>query len=383
MRRVSDRTILLRKVAPDFARGAEPTVRIVDLFCGCGGMTLGAAQAAHVLGSPVEIPLAVDLDAAALRVFRSNFPRANTVHAGVESVLDGRLGEVLTARERGLRRRVDVLRKPIDLLLGGPPCQGNSDLNNHTRRSDPRNQLYSRMARAARVLQPRFVVVENVPAVVHDRGGVVDQTRQCLEDLGYETASTVASLTSLGVPQARRRHLLLAVRAGSHVSAESTLGRLGTSLQPRTVEWAIADLRGKSGEPGNGFDSPSRATLENKQRIDWLFENRSYVLDDSMRPPCHRDKKHSYKSIYGRMRWDQPAQTITTGFGSMGQGCYVHPDERRTITPHEAARLQTFPDHFSFEAAGGRTAMARLIGNAVPPFLLLKLGLLLFGPSTR
>jgi DNA (cytosine-5)-methyltransferase 1 len=78
---------------------------------------------------------------------------------------------------------------------------------------------------------------------------------------------------------------------------------------------------------------------------------------------------HSYKSVYGRLPWDRPAQTITTGFGSMGQGRFVHPKRRRTLTPHEAARLQFIPDHFRLDEVESKTALAEMIGNAVPPKL--------------
>lgn len=104
--------------------------------------------------------------------------------------------------------------------------------------------------------------------------------------------------------------------------------------------------------------------------MDWFFKDPSsrYDLPDYLRPDCHRLKQHSYKSVYGRLRWDQPAQTITTGFTSMGQGRYVHPARARTITPHEAARLQGFPDYFRF-GEGPRSVWCKLIGNAVPPAL--------------
>jgi DNA (cytosine-5)-methyltransferase 1 len=93
-------------------------------------------------------------------------------------------------------------------------------------------------------------------------------------------------------------------------------------------------------------------------------------LPNKLRPPCHRNKPdHRYKSMYGRLRWDQPAQTITTGFGSPGQGRYLHPDLPRTLTPHEAARVQFFPDWFDFGKAPSRSALAHCIGNAVPPKL--------------
>jgi DNA (cytosine-5)-methyltransferase 1 len=100
----------------------------------------------------------------------------------------------------------------------------------------------------------------------------------------------------------------------------------------------------------------------------WLIEHDEHDLPNALRPPCHQSE-HSYRSMYGRLRWDQPAQTVTTGFGSMGQGRFVHPATARTITAHEAARLQTIPDFFDFSLARTRGSLARLIGNAVPPGL--------------
>src|SRR6185312_3602501 len=109
----------------------------------------------------------------------------------------------------------------------------------------------------------------------------------------------------------------------------------------------------------------------------FLFEHGLYDLPNNQRPECHRDGNHSYRSVYGRLRWTEPAQTITTGFGSMGQGRYVHPQRRRTLTPHEAARLQTFPDWFDFGKETRRGVLAKAIGNAVPPFLTLQIGQLI------
>ena len=105
----------------------------------------------------------------------------------------------------------------------------------------------------------------------------------------------------------------------------------------------------------------------------WLIENDRYNLPNQMRPKCHHDD-HTYLSMYGRLDWDEPAQTITTGFGSMGQGRYVHPSRPRTITPHEAARLQTFPDFFDFGEDTTRKTWAHVIGNAVPPLLGVHIG---------
>jgi len=144
----------------------------------------------------------------------------------------------------------------------------------------------------------------------------------------------------------------------------------------RTVSWAVGDIEDSEAV---AFDLPSTCSEENTRRIAWLFENDEYDLPNLHRPACHRNNSHTYRSVYGRLRWDQPAQTITTGFGSMGQGRYVHPSRRRTITPHEAARLQGLPDFFSFASTTKRSAWSRLIGNAVPPFLTTRIAELLLG----
>ena len=104
----------------------------------------------------------------------------------------------------------------------------------------------------------------------------------------------------------------------------------------------------------------------NQRRIDYLFEHDIYNLPNSERPDCHRLKEHSYNAVYGRMHWDRPASTLTGGFACCGRGRFIHPLRRRTLTPHEAARVQFFPDFFDFSELG-RTALVRAIGNAVPP----------------
>lgn len=361
---MNDRRFLRRKTTPPALDRPRGVVRVADLFSGCGGMTLGLYEAARRTGLLMEVVLALDLDPDAVAVYDSNLGHA--IAGRIEDYFDGETGSArLTPRERHVRRRCGT----VDVLVGGPPCQGNSDLNNHTRRDDPRNRLYVRMARAARVLRPSFVVVENVPAVVHDLGGAADLTRECLEQLGYSTWAGILDLGLLGVPQRRSRHFLLA-SSDETVPASQIIGLLRPSIKQRSVRWAISDLVEANGTP---FDATGAVSPQNQERISWLFENDEFVLPNELRPPCHRLKPHSYKSVYGRMRWDDPAPTITTGFGSMGQGCFIHPAHRRTITPHEAARLQTFPDFFSFSAVSRRSSWARLIGNAVPPLAIVRL----------
>jgi DNA (cytosine-5)-methyltransferase 1 len=373
--RRDDYDFLRTTVRPPYERGEEQ-ITMVDLFSGCGGMALGVAHAAHLKGYSVHIPLAIDNDRRAVAVFQDNFPDAGCVPDDVCDWFAPAFDARLTTAEREARARAGT---GVDFLVGGPPCQGNSNLNNHTRRNDPRNALYSRMARAARVLEPRIVVIENVPRVVNDYGGVVEATREALEREGealgregYRVAYSTLKLCHMGLPQLRERHILIAIRDGEY-SPEAILETLredhGHGI--RDLEWAIVDLVDIPAE--SGFDLASNPSQDNAERIRYLFAHDEYELPNHWRPPCHQNDSHTYTSIYGRLRWNQPAQTITTGFNSMGQGRNVHPARPRTITPHEAARLQFLPDFFSFEAVNTRGAWAQLIGNAVPPLLTMQI----------
>jgi DNA (cytosine-5)-methyltransferase 1 len=332
-------------------------------------MTLGLAEAAYRMGRGIVVPLAVDNDKEAAAVFRANFPQAQVRCEDVSRLFDGPLAGKASRGEARLRGEVGA----VDILVAGPPCQGHSDLNNHTRRKDLRNNLYERVGRAAVILSPRIVIIENVPAVVHDADRVVDSTAAALANAGYTVEGRVVNVGDFGVAQTRRRHLLVASRSDSDASDLWAAIRGRTAAHTRSVRWAIGDL--ESG-PGQGaFDSASKPSEASAARLKWLFENDAFDLPNSERPRCHRDNDHSYNSMYGRLTWDKPAQTVTTGFGSMGQGRYVHPAQPRTLTPHEAARLQGFPDFFDFDAATTRGALARLIGNAVPPIVMTEVGL--------
>ena len=116
------------------------------------------------------------------------------------------------------------------------------------------------------------------------------------------------------------------------------------------------------------MNSLTSLSPDNLRRARWLLKHDRFDLPNHMRPSCHRDNPgHRYKSMYGRMRWNLPSQTLTTGFRSPGQGRFLHPAEPRVLTCREAARIQFFPDWFDFLPAGSRTSIARAIGNAVPP----------------
>lgn len=352
-----DAEFLRRKSMPTFAVENNP-VRIVDLFCGCGGFTLGCAIAAHDLGRGIEIALAVDNNEAALACFKQNFPSAETKWADLTKMFADDWEAKLSPEE--LRMRDDV--GEIDILVGGPPCQGHSDLNNFTRRSDPKNQLMQVMARAALVFRPKAVVVENVVGSLRDRSGIVSSVEAIFRKLGYSVNVGILDFAALGVPQRRRRMIMIATKNGV-MSVDDLQEKY--SLPERTIKWAIKDI---ADVPRNLLiDRLSLPQPQTQKRIDYLFENGLHELPNEQRPPCHRDKMHSYDTVYGRLSWDRLAQTITSGFYCMCMGRYVHPDQRRTLSAHEAARLQFLPDFFDLAPAKSRTKLAEIIGNAVPP----------------
>ena len=308
----ADNHELLATRRPDFEIG-DRVFRLADIFAGCGGLSLGVAQAANDHGWATEVALAVDIEPAMTTVYKTNFPKATVQTISVENIFDGDLSVELTDAENEI---VDRIGK-VDAVVGGPPCQGHSDLNNHTRRTDPKNLLYLRMARAAQILKPSIVLIENVPAVRNDKRQLVRMVRQCLAGAGYQVADVVLKLDVIGVPQRRRRHLLLACRP-PWPSPHDVLGSLSiASPVVHDLKWAIGDLAMLRN--GNGIDHFPQASKANLARMQWLLQNDKYDLPNSLRPECHRNE-HSYKSMYGRLKWNEPAQTITSGFSSIGQG---------------------------------------------------------------
>jgi DNA (cytosine-5)-methyltransferase 1 len=216
------------------------------------------------------------------------------------------------------------------------------------------------------------IIIENVPEVNHDRNDVVSTAKALLQSAGYRFLDwDVLAADALGAAQTRKRFFLVAVAPSTrYVAVRMKHVRNALRRAPRTVAWAIGDLLDVS--PETIMDRAPLLSEDNVRRINHLFDNDLYDLPDAVRPECHQAGT-TYKSVYGRLRWDRPAQTITTGFLTPGRGRYIHPLRRRVLTPQEAARLQCFPDSFSFVVPGelepSRAALGKWIGDAVPPLL--------------
>lgn len=348
--------------------------RIIDLFCGCGGLTLGVREAALALGHSFRSVFASDINKNALDLYERNFNPDIADSCPIENHIDGALGEALTERERKFVGKVGK----IDMLVAGPPCQGNSDLNNHTRRDDPKNLLYLRAVRCVEILLPDSVIIENVPGVLHEKHGVLQTAISHLSGLGYSVSYGVIPMKSVGVAQNRKRMVLIASKCAS-VNLEEIID--SATVVERPLSWACADLL-DAYNPSDVFNSSANHSDENKRRIHYLFSHDIHDLPNSERPDCHRLKPHGYVAVYGRMYWDIPSPTITGGFGSCGQGRFVHPLRERTLTPHEAARVQFFPDFFDFKGTL-RRELQQVIGNAVPAKAGFVVALPLFAAASQ
>ena len=361
----------LRGRAPTSSHERTGSLRYVDLFSGPGGLALGLRQLSREVGARLVCEGAVDQDEEAMLVYAANHGARLRSTKSVSSILDFSVtGTADAARFRYQPEVVDEgfasMAGRLDIVLAGPPCQGHSNLNNISRRDDRRNALYLTVPAFSIALGVPVVVIENVPAILNDSTEVVPTAQRLLEEAGYVVTTAILSAGMMGWPQNRKRHFLVARRDRSPIPLPE-VARMLQDQEQRSLWWAIGDLEER--EPIDLMDQASELSDENQRRIDWLFENNEYDLALAERPDSHKGGT-TYMAVYGRLRRDQPAPTITTGFMTPGRGRYVHPTKRRALTAREAARLQGFPDTYRFivnpDRPPTRAKLAKWIGDAVP-----------------
>ena len=332
----------------------------------------GFKEAISALRDEVQTKVAIDIDPGDLSAYKHNLSTEKTICVDVKTLVDYQINKWGSEAKFAyppeiINKELQGLIGKVDLLIAGPPCEGHSSLNNRTRGEDPRNLLYLDVIALAIALRAKAMIIENVPDIVRDKRQIVETAKSLIEKEGYSTDSGILAMDELGLAQTRRRLFLAGSKMG--LVPFSEIVNVFGGREASDIAWAIEDLIDRQDD---AMDVPSTLSSENERRIAWLFENDAYDLPNHMRPLCHKEG-HTYPAVYGRMRWDAPAGTISCGFLSPGRGRYTHPLRQRTITPREAARLQGFPDWYTFLSGNGkattRTYLAKWIGDAVPPIL--------------
>jgi DNA (cytosine-5)-methyltransferase 1 len=335
---------------------AVPKLTAIDLFAGCGGVTQGLKQAGFRVVAAIEInPLAAGS-------YRLNHSEVRLVTSDIRSV-DGR--KLMTA--------LGIRSGELDLLVGCPPCQGFSTLrtrNGASWNKDPRNNLVDEMLRLIRELRPRAVMMENVPKLGEKQ--VFKDFVKALRLLRYAVAKEVVDVQDFGVPQRRRRLVLIAGK------------RLALPFPPRarkrrTVRDTISCLKPAGASGDRLHDLPETRSPKVAKRIAQVPKDGGSRSSwpKKLRLKCHGGGFDGFKDVYGRMAWDDVAPTMTGGCFNPSKGRFLHPAENRNITMREAALLQTFPARYKFDLAAGKQGVALMIGNALPPELVRRQGIVI------
>ncbi|MCW5829562.1 MAG: DNA cytosine methyltransferase [Deltaproteobacteria bacterium] len=397
--------VKMKPRAADFYRINPPGVcsrrnrlTAVDLFAGAGGISLG------LMNSGFDVLFASDISGPCMATHTLNLPNIKFQQTDIRSLSGAKI-----LRQTGLGRG------ELDLLIGGPPCQGFSILGQRVL-EDPRNRLFQEFVRIVGELKPRVAVIENVPGLATlSKGVLLSRIGAAFGRLGYRVECAELLAAQYGVPQMRWRMFFVAWRsdfgprtAGFPVPTHGRLGigdlvpnRKITDVQSKgflSIWDAISDLPPiESGEVGtiytNKPKSPyqvamrancKRAELHNHyapklspinlQRIQTLQPGQDWRdLPRELLPPgMQRALRKDHTRRFRRMKWDGIARAIITRFRDPKSGEYIHPDQTRTISIREAARIQSFPDWFVFE--GNYTDQYDQIGNAVPPLLARAVG---------
>lgn len=317
----------------------------IDLFSGCGGLTEGMHQAGF------KTKIAVELVDAAVKAFQLNHIDTEVIARDIRDIKSSEILEKLDG-------------EPVHLLAGCPPCQGFSSIRRLNRKesvADDRNTLVMEYFRLVKELKPLTIMMENVPAL-KDYQLFQDIVKE-LEEMGYNPVYDVVNVRDYGVPQSRRRLVLLGSRLGKIEIAKPTV------KEKVTVRQVIENLESvytTNDKVHKIFPSHTPKVME---RIRLTPKNggsrkdlpKEYTLE------CHKKDNVGFNDVYGRLNWDNHSTTITGGCLNPSKGRFLHPEEDRCISAREAALLQSFPSNYKFPENISRTALALLIGNALPP----------------
>lgn len=332
-------------------RPSTRQVAAVDLFCGAGGLSCGLQAAG------VTVLAGADIDPACRYPFEANIAGASFLERDARLLDPDELAEIWP-------------HGSLRLLAGCAPCQPFSPYQRgRGTPSDVRWPLLREFGRLIRATQPELVTTENVPRLLNTP--VFEDFLEILRNLDYSIACRVCNCADYGLPQRRRRLVVVASRLGPIDIPNGCR----SGVPPRTVSDAIRDLPPiASGEVDRSDPLHRSRALQdiNLRRIQASIPGGTWLdWPAALRAPCHRRPSGKrFKSVYARMSWDEPAPTLTTYFYNFGAGRFGHPEQDRAISIREGAVLQGFPADYSFVEPGlpiSYTTLGRLIGNAVPP----------------
>lgn len=316
--------------------------KYIDLFAGAGGMSLGFDNAEF------ENILAVEYDKCFAETYSFNFPEHNIKVADIKSISNEEIKKI-------------VGNNKIDVIIGGPPCQGFSIAGKIGRNfiDDERNQLFKEFVRFVDVVKPRIFVMENVAALkTHNKGKTIEEIIKEFEKIGYTVKCDVLNAVDYGVPQQRRRIFVIGT-----LGKENKFNFPKKTTKQMTIKDALKDLPElKSGETS---DIPNHNAMNHSKQ---MLEKMSYVKDGGNRNDIPEDIRPKSGDIrkYIRYNSNEPSICIT---GDMRK--VFHFNQNRALTGRELARIQTFPDDFIFKGNAGK--VQQQIGNAVPPELAFQI----------
>lgn len=348
-------------------QSVEPQVkefRILDLFCGAGGLSWGMHKNIHF-----KTTVALDYDEKAVETFKKNMPETEVV-----------VGDIT---KDGVKEKIISMAKKtgVNMLVGGPPCQGYSMKGKKLGLDDPRNFLFREYLELVKRLQPQVFVIENVKGLLLSANGwFKEEIIQTIEKLGYIVNVDVLNAADFGVPQSRERAIFICSKNISIPLPKPTV------TERITVRDAIEDLAYlESGEGDFELEYTTEAKTEyqklrragSERLYNHKASNHKKIAIEKLKlipPECGKEclpeemlGKQKFKTTWGRLKWDEVSPTIDTRFDASSNGTNNHPFLNRAITPREAARIQSFDDKFIF--VGSKVYIRKQIGNAVPPLM--------------
>ena len=334
----------------------------IDCFCGAGGLALGLSN------SGFDILYSFDIDAKAIATMRSNYKYLPIHQTEIKDIYEINIDTLINM--------VGLRQGELDLLAGGPPCQGFS-IQRSGNDIDVRNNLVSKYIEVVKSIRPKFFLMENVPGILGKRGaGLLKETLDTISNEGYFIHQRLLDAQNYDVPQRRRRVIII----GERKDHEYPLFKYP---EPTDHIVTVRDTIGFLPSPPDDYtDHPNfknhrrdKLSSDNLKRIQAVKEGQGRdFLPENLLLPCHKVSSSimGHRNVFGRMSWDKVAPTITARFDSFSRGMFGHPVQDRTISLREGALLQTFPLDYIF--VGNKVEIARQIGNAVPVKLAEYLG---------